>query len=122
MAAYFSSKLTKQVRVAFSVALLVLCLLGTHWIGLSHSISHGNPQGLTLDSKAVSQVDKGFNHSSDVCHLFDALSLAGFIPNSAADTLALFNVALADPVLVESFAPKLVVASYHSRAPPSFIL
>jgi hypothetical protein len=122
MVAYFSSKLTKQLHAAFTVALLVFCLLGTHWIGLSHSVSHGISQSHTLESNAVSQVDKSFSHSSDVCHLFDALSLAGFIPNSDADLTLLLSGSLTVRVIVNSFAPKLEIASYQSRAPPAFIL
>jgi hypothetical protein len=122
MVAYFSSKLTKHIRAAFTVALLVFCLLGTHWIGLSHSISHGTSQSQALESKATSQVDKSISHSSDVCHLFDALSLAGFIPNSAVDLPALLSSSLFSAAAVDSFAPKLEIVSYQSRAPPTFIL
>jgi len=122
MAAYFSSKLTKQIHAAFTVALLVFCLLGTHWIGLSHSISHGITQNQALENKASAQIDKSFSHSSDVCHLFDALSLAGFIPKSNPDLSLSLSGSLTVNVVVNSFAPKLEIASYQSRAPPTFIL
>ena len=122
MVAYFSSKLTKHIHAAFTVALLVVCLVGTHWIGLSHSISHGASQSQTLESKAASHIDKSFSHGSDVCHLFDALSLAGFIPNSAANLTSSFSGSLTLNVFVNSFTPKLEVTSYQSRAPPTFIL
>jgi len=122
MVAYFSSKLSKQIHAAFTVALLVFCLLGTHWIGLSHSISHGLSQSQTLESEATGQVDKSFSHSSDVCHLFDALSLAGFIPSSATDLSSLYSGSLTLDLIVDSFAPNLETASYQSRAPPAFIL
>jgi hypothetical protein len=121
MVAYFSSRLTKQIRTAFTAVLLVFCLLGTHWIGLSHSISHGVTQSQAPESKAINQVDTSFSHSSDVCHLFDALSLAGFIPNSAFDHSLIISGALAALVAVNSFTPKLEIASYQSRAPPSLI-
>ena len=122
MTAYFSSKLIKQINAAFTVALLVFCLLGTHWVGLSHSISHGIPQSQALESKASAQLDKNFSHSSDVCHLFDALSLAGFIPNSGLNLSPSLTVSLTANITVDSFAPKLEIASYQSRAPPAFIL
>jgi len=122
MIAYFSSKLTKQMHATLTVALLVLCLLGTHWIGLSHSISHGISQSQTLESKLTNQIDKSFSHSSDICHLFDALSLAGFIPNKLADLPLLLSGYLSVSVKVDSFAPKLEISSYQSRAPPEFIL
>jgi len=122
MIAYFSSRLTKQMYAAFSVAMLVFCLLGTHWVGLSHSVSHGISQSKTLESKATSQVDKSFSHSSDVCHLFDALSLAGFIPSSVDVLPSTLSEPLTSPIVVHSFAPKLEIDSYQSRAPPTFIL
>ena len=122
MAAYFSSKLTKQIHAAFTVALLVFCLLGTHWIGLFHSISHGISQSQVLESKTSTQIDKSFSHSSDVCHLFDALSLAGFIPKSNPDPSTSLSSSLIVNVIVDSFAPKLEITSYQSRAPPTFIL
>jgi hypothetical protein len=122
MVAYFSSKLSKQVQTVFAVALLVFCLLGTHWNGLSHSISHGTSQSQALESKATSQMDKSFGHSSDVCHLFDALSLAGFIPNSATDLPSALTDSLTASLIVDSFTPKLDATSYQSRAPPTFIL
>jgi hypothetical protein len=122
MSAYFSSKLSKHLSAAFSAAVLVFCVLGTHWIGLSHSISHGVSQSLALESKASIQVDKSLNHSSDVCHLLDALSLAGFLPNSDTDLSLLLSGPLIFSVLIDSFAPKLEIASYQSRAPPAFIL
>ncbi len=122
MIAYFSSRLTKQVNAAFTVALLVFCLLGTHWIGLSHSISHGSSQSQALESKASTQIDTSFSHSSDVCHLFDALSLAGFIPKSNLGLSPSLTDSLTVNVTVDSFAHKLEIASYQSRAPPAFIL
>jgi len=110
------------MHAAFTVALLVFCLLGTHWIGLSHSVSHGISQSQTLENKATNQIDKTFSHSSDVCHLFDALTLAGFIPNSAAALPLLLSGSLSVGVIIDSFASKLEIAPYQSRAPPVFIL
>jgi hypothetical protein len=122
MVAYFSSRITKHLHTTFTVALLVFCLLGTHWVGLSHGISHGISQSKALESKVSNQIDKSFNHSSDVCHLFDALSLAGFIPNSTADIPSSYSGFLKVRVIVDSFTPKLEIASHQSRAPPAFIL
>jgi hypothetical protein len=120
MVAYFSSKFTKQIHVAFTAAVLVFCLLGTHWIGLSHSISHAGVQNQV--AKASTNIEKSFNHSSDVCHLFDALSLAGFAPSSHAYV----DLTLAGSLdLQNSSNPSLrsfVSSPYHSRGPPTLIL
>jgi hypothetical protein len=122
MVAYFSSKFKKQIHAAFTAALLVFCLLGTHWIGLSHSISHAGIQNQVAKADASSNIEKSFNHSSDACHLFDALSLAGFVPNShvideASLTGSLDHQGSSNPSL-----RRLAANSYHSRAPPAFIL
>jgi hypothetical protein len=122
MVAYFSSKFTKQIHVALTAALLVFCLLGTHWVGLSHAISHSSFQKQAIEANASSNIDKSFNHSSDTCQLFDALSLAGFVPSSHADAEVIL-VGASD--LQNSSNPSLrslVGNSYQSRAPPTFIL
>jgi hypothetical protein len=127
MVAYFSCKLTKQIYAFFTAALLVFCLLGTHWIGLSHSISHAGFQNQAMvnavaNANAPASTDQSINHSSDVCHLFDALSLAGFVPSSHSNTeLTLVSAS----ELQHSSNPSLrsfVSSSYRSRAPPTFIL
>ncbi|MBU3541516.1 hypothetical protein [Polynucleobacter sp. UB-Tiil-W10] len=122
MVAYFSSKLTKQIRATLTVALLIFCLLGTHWIGLSHSISHGDAQYQALQTNAPDKIDKSFSHSSEICHLFDSLTLAGFIPNADVDLHTVYARSLAIRVPFDTFAPSLMIASYESRAPPTLIL
>ena len=122
MVAYFSSKLMKQIHAAFTAALIVFCLLGTHWIGLSHSISHAGYQNQVIEVNTLTNVDKSFKHSSDACHLFDALSLAGFVPSNHIEAkVILFGTS----GLQNSSNPSLLRMagnSYHSRAPPTFIL
>ena len=122
MVAYFSSKFKKQIYAAFTATLLVLCLLGTHWIGLSHSISHAGFHGTSLEVSKSSSADKSLTHSSDVCHLFDALSLASFIPSAQSDSAALQISALAQSNVNLLFLRNTVSSAYQSRAPPTFIL
>ena len=122
MVAYFSSKLKKQMYAAFTATLLVFCLLGTHWIGLSHSISHAGFQDSSLEVSKSSAVDKSLSHSSDVCHLFDALSLAGFVPSTQSDSSAFELSALVQSNVNLPFLRNLFSSAYQSRAPPYFIL
>ncbi len=122
MVAYFSSKFTKQAQAALAAFVLVFCLLATHWIGLSHSISHASLQSHSLEKYATSNSDKSFNHSSDVCHLFDALTLAGFIPSTHANSPSVQIHALVKNQLERERFTQLNLASYQSRAPPSLIL
>jgi len=122
MVAYFSSKFMKQIHAAFTAALLVFCLLGTHWIGLSHSISHAGFQNQLLEANTSANIDKSFNHSSDVCHLFDALSLAGFVPSNHIQAPIILVSALDLQNSSNPSLRSLTGSSYHSRAPPTFIL
>ena len=122
MVAYFSSKFRKQIYVTFTAVLLVFCLLGTHWIGLSHSISHAGFHGSSLEVSKSSTVDQSLSHSSDVCHLFDALSLAGFVPSAHSESASFQLSALVQSNVNLPFLKSLVSSAYQSRAPPNFIL
>jgi hypothetical protein len=121
MPAYFSSKFKKQIQVALSIALLAICLLGTRSIGLSHSISHANFQSQAEVSAIALDSAPSQNHSSDICHLFDALTLAGFVSSDNAASIA--HVSHSDVIagyendqLAQDF-----IGHYQSRAPPPLI-
>ncbi|ANI99512.1 hypothetical protein A8O14_05045 [Polynucleobacter wuianus] len=122
MVAYFSSRFTKQIQATLAVALLLVCMIGTHSIGFAHSISHVTVQQQAVTQASSSEIASTFSHSSDTCHLFDALTLAGFIPDASTQTMA---AELAKPIfdfplhfVFEQAAP----SAYQSRAPPTLIL
>jgi hypothetical protein len=122
MVAYFPSKYPKRLIAAFSVALLVFCLLGTHWLGFAHSISHAGLSAQSIDQCSATDSGSSITHSSDACHLYDALTLAGFVlaSDSVVAVLPVYFSTLipsVDLILIESSS-----ASYQSRAPPTFIL
>jgi hypothetical protein len=122
MVAYFPSKYPKRVLAAFSAALLVFCLIGTHWLGFAHSISHAGLSAQSIDQCSATDSVTGITHSSDACHLYDALTLAGFVPVGVSNAAVLpiyFSILISsvDLILIESST-----ASYQSRAPPTFIL
>jgi hypothetical protein len=122
MVAYFPSKYPKRLIAAFSVALLVFCLLGTHWLGFAHSISHAGLSAQSIDQCSATDSGSSITHSSDACHLYDALTLAGFVlaSDSVVAVLPVYFSTLipsVDLILIESST-----ASYQSRAPPTFIL
>jgi hypothetical protein len=122
MVAYFSSKYLKRFQAAFSIALLLFCLLGTHWIGFSHSISHAGLHSQSIEKCSADDSAAGITHSSDACHLFDALTLAGFVPVGSTEVVSHSDllssmIASVDLILAESSA-----TAYQSRAPPTFIL
>jgi len=120
MVAYFSSKFINRIQRAIALGLLVFCLLGTHWVGLNHSISHAqSSQSVELGSN---EIDPLLQHGSASCHLFDALSLATFISPD-------INSVIVQNQFVESYFEydhslqnPQYLALYQSRAPPAFLL
>ncbi|QWD75050.1 hypothetical protein FD961_04385 [Polynucleobacter sp. TSB-Sco08W16] len=122
MVAYFSSKLSKHVRALIAITLLLICMVGTNWFGFAHSISHGIVQQQTIDQASASDHAPTFSHSSDACHLFDALTLAGFIPNAYQHTSAAQPASLNLTTALDLAFSQAAVFGYHSRAPPTFIL
>jgi hypothetical protein len=121
MVAYFSSKFKKQIQVALSIALLAFCLLGTRWIGLSHSISHANFQSQTEVSSIAVDVAPSQNHNSDACHLFDALTLAGFVATDIVTTVIHINQPNQSGGVDSSFIAQAFIEHYQSRAPPALL-
>ena len=122
MNACFSSKLKKQINATFVALLLAFCLPGTHSVGLNHSIYHlGIAKQSVCDNAAVASMPTAA-HSSDICHLFDALTLAGFIPpsfSSAPLSNQIQFIGTRDEVAqVDVYS----LNAYQSQAPPTFIL
>ena len=103
-----------------ALGLLVICLLGTHWVGLNHSISHA--QSNPIIEVGTNDLNPLLQHGSASCHLFDALSLASFISPDihSVDIQNQFNDVLFQ--YDHSLKTPQSVALYQSRAPPSFTL
>lgn len=122
MSAYFSSKFTKQIHAILTAGLLVLCLLGTHWIGFSHSISHSQIQSHADVDSTSSDKQSSLSHSSDVCHLFDALTLAGFVLSQPLNGIAHHLFAFLSLSSDTSLFAQATIEHYQSRAPPTLLL
>ena len=122
MIAHYSSTLKKQINASFAALLLAICIVGTHWVGLKHGVSHFGVSNQTACSASSLDCTPSASHSAEVCHLFDALTMAGCIPPSPH----LVNFGYQKTVIIlqtaelEVKTPSLVV--YQSQAPPSFIL
>jgi hypothetical protein len=120
MVAYFSSKLKTRFQGVIALGTLLICLLGTQWVGLNHSISH--TQGNQTIERSTTDQDTLLQHGSASCHLFDALSLASFItPNNFVVFTALVT-GIYFATCEQSLKQQKYVAVYQSRAPPTFIL
>ena len=122
MVAYFSSKFLKQYRALFLSALLLFCLLGTQLIGYHHSISHASQQQASVQNVVADHQSANFSHNPDACHLFDALTLAGFIPSSDSNDFDPRALGIASAHTNYSLIPQARISSYLSRGPPTFII
>ena len=122
MVAYFSSKFTKQIQAALAVVLLMVCMMGTHWVGFAHSITHATLQQQTISKASANEIAPVFSHSSDTCHLFDALTLAGFMPDASTQTVTPLVGKHVSESLIQFAITQAAPTAYQSRAPPSFIL
>jgi len=121
MVASFLSTNSKRLRGWIALGFLLLSVIGTHWIGFTHSINHSGIHAQNTDLSCHDQSPSA-QHGSASCHLLDALSLAGFI---ASDNNTLTSAKLAGSALIapdSSRAERVHVELYQSRAPPSFIL
>ncbi len=125
MRAFFHRQISQQLRSVFVVGLLLVCLIGTHWLGFVHSISHS---GLEISSQTLGtgsqscDENAAITHSSASCHLFDALTLASFV---STDSLVLIEMsAYAETSLSSAKTVDYQTAEspYQSQAPPRFIL
>jgi hypothetical protein len=122
MIAYFSSRLHQRASALIALVLLTICLQGTHWAGFAHSISHASTLQQSLDQDPTPGPASSLCHSSDSCHLYDALSLAGFAPGTVIgftnQVIASLNF-IGRPLTAPFLAP---VYAYLAQAPPNFIL
>ena len=121
MPALIFSKFHKQTRLLIALSFLLLSLLGTHWIGFAHSISHSGIHQQVLEESCSDSMPIAGHHAS-TCHLFDALTLAGFIHSEAGIFLS-GNLFKDVQIQSKQFVVSRTRADlYQSRAPPSFIL
>ena len=121
MVSLFFNKSSKQFRGFIALSFLLARLLGTHWIGFAHGINHSGIHHERIGQDYEHQ-EPTLGHSSASCHLFDALTLAGFI---ASDS----NLSSAQKIFAQAISgsnyliPACIhVGLYQSRAPPAFIL
>jgi hypothetical protein len=122
MIAHFSSKLKKQINAAFVAILLAICLLGTHWIGLNHGISHAKIQQHSISQSFEDGMTSTYGHSSDICHLFDALTLSGFAPSSIFIPVIQLAFSESSTFSVDEVTHQLFPIFYLSQAPPRFFI
>ena len=121
MNALFLSKLRKQFRGFIALSFLLASLLGTHWIGFAHGIHHS---GLSHQTNELSCSDNATEaqHSTPSCHLFDALTLAGFIASEPNHFISINAFGQSHDKLNKPYLDSIHAGQYQPRAPPTFIL
>jgi hypothetical protein len=125
MIAIFQRKISQPLRSVFVVGFLLLCMLGTHWIGFAHGIAHtglASPSIVLSPSSQSCDINAAITHSSASCHLFDALTLASFV---SPDGLTLSSQPLYTEFTsapVTATVHQTLITAYRSQAPPQFIL
>jgi hypothetical protein len=127
MRAFFHRQMSQQLRRVFVVGLLLVCLLGTHWLGFSHGISHSGlgTSSQILGASAGSQScdeSAAITHSSASCHLFDALTLASFVSTESSVLIELSAYIDLNSYSAKTVDYQTAESPYQSQAPPRLIL
>ena len=125
MRAFFHRQMSQQLRRVFVVGLLLVCLLGTHWLGFSHGISHSalgtSSQILGAGSQSCDE-NAAITHSSASCHLFDALTLASFVSTESSVLIELSAYIDLNSYTAKTVDYQTAESPYQSQAPPRLIL
>jgi hypothetical protein len=122
MIAHFSSKFFKSLRVVLTLALLATNLVGTQSIGFAHGVLHANFEKQTEGNPTAIEIDSSYSHGADVCHLFDALSLAGFIPIDSNSDTSIQHISFNPGKIAYTFLEQNLASLFQSRAPPYSLL
>ena len=121
MGASFLSTVRKQFRQFIALSFLLASLLGAHWIGFTHGITHSGIHHQNIQLSCVDQAPS-LGHGSTSCHLFEALTLAGFITSTPSSFQIQASFGAFKPLPEQTPLNRIQAGLYQSRAPPSFIL
>jgi hypothetical protein len=118
MRALFTSKFNKEIRGLIALSFLFASVLGNHWVGFAHGISHS---GISQEKVVTSCTDQSptLGHSSAACHLLDALTLAGFIAADHQPPISISPSFNAVELLEIPSLARFPVGLYQTRAPPT---
>jgi hypothetical protein len=122
MVAYFPSKLTKQMQAVLATVFVMVCLIGTQWLGFDHSISHAKIQQHSISQSSVNGITSTYSHSSDACHLFDALTLSGFVPSSIFNTSIQPTYSASNIFPIDAVIHQSSLSPYLSQGPPHYFI
>ena len=124
-------------RALLGIVFLIISILGTHWVGLTHAIEHaefnkehschvGHQEGMNtavdLEEHAnsvLTATESDSNpHTNSICTIFNAISLASFVSCSDLPSSYVQFIPQVFDQVSYFFELQVVLSPYQPRAPP----
>jgi hypothetical protein len=132
---FFENK--TPARLLLGIIFLIISILGTHWVGLTHAIEHaefnkehschvGHQEGMNtavdLEEHAnsvLTATESDSNpHTNSICTIFNAISLASFVSCSDLPSSYVQFIPQVFDQVSYFFELQVVLSPYQPRAPP----
>ena len=132
---FFENKV--PARLLLGIIFLIISILGTHWVGLTHAIEHaefnkehschvGHQEGMNtavdLEEHAnsvLTATESDSNpHTNSICTIFNAISLASFVSCSDLPSSYVQFIPQVFDQVSYFFELQVVLSPYQPRAPP----
>ena len=132
---FFENK--TPARLLLGIIFLIISILGTHWVGLTHAIEHaefnkehschvGHQEGMNtavdLEEHAnsvLTATESDSNpHTNSICTIFNAISLASFVSCSDLPSSYVQFIPQVFDQVSYFFELQVVHSPYQPRAPP----
>jgi hypothetical protein len=132
---FFENK--TPARLLLGIIFLIISILGTHWVGLTHAIEHaefnkehayhvsdqeGMNTAVDLEEHAnsvLTATESDSNpHTNSICTIFNAISLASFVSCSDLPSSYVQFIPQAFDQVSYFFELQVVQSPYQPRAPP----
>ena len=117
---YLKTKNLVHIRVVVLNLLLVLSLLFTQWLGISHAIFHASQNSVVSIANVEPVVSDTFDHqkSSSFCSLFDAAALGAAVHATPCTAPVFFTPTQHDQSSFRLGWIQPFSVYFSSRAPP----
>jgi hypothetical protein len=124
-------------RALLGIVFLIISILGTHWVGLTHAIEHAefnkehayhvsDQEGMNTavdleehPNSLLTATESDSNpHTNSICTIFNAISLASFVSCSDLPSSYVQFLPQAFDQVSYFFELQVVQSPYQPRAPP----
>jgi hypothetical protein len=132
---FFENK--TPARLLLGIIFLIISILGTHWVGLTHAIEHAefnkehayhvsDQEGMNTavdleehPNSLLTATESDSNpHTNSICTIFNAISLASFVSCSDLPSSYVQFIPQAFDQVSYFFELQVVQSPYQPRAPP----